>query len=69
MLKPIDFYFDFSSPYAYFAADKIDHVAMEFGGREVEWRPFLLGVAMKTTQNQPLLVSCMRSTCGPVRVI
>jgi 2-hydroxychromene-2-carboxylate isomerase len=55
MLKPIDFYFDFSSPYAYFAADKIDHVAMEFGGREVEWRPFLLGVAMKTTHNEPLM--------------
>ena len=64
MLKPIVFYFDFSSPYAYFAADKIDHVAMEFGGREVEWRPFLLGVAMKTTQNmkssQQLVLSMQR---------
>ena len=55
MPKPIDFYFDFSSPYAYFAAQKIDNVAMEFGGREVEWRPFLLGVAMKETKNEPLM--------------
>ncbi len=54
MAEPIDFYFDFSSPYAYFAAQKIDEIAMEFGGREVEWRPFLLGVAMKTTNNVPL---------------
>ena len=55
MPKPIDFYFDFSSPYAYFAAQKIDDVAMEFGAREVEWRPFLLGVAMKETKNEPLM--------------
>jgi len=55
MPKPIDFYFDFSSPYAYFAAQKIDDVALEFGGREVEWRPFLLGVAMKETKNEPLM--------------
>jgi 2-hydroxychromene-2-carboxylate isomerase len=55
MQKPIYFYFDFSSPYAYFAAQKIDDVAMEFGGREVEWRPFLLGVAMKETNNEPLM--------------
>ncbi len=54
MPKPIEFYFDFSSPYAYFAADKIDDVAMEFGGREVVWKPFLLGVAMQTTKNEPL---------------
>ncbi len=54
MPKAIDFYFDFSSPYAYFAAQKIDDVAMEFGGRDVEWRPFLLGVAMQSTKNQPL---------------
>ena len=26
-LEPIDFYFDFSSPYGYFAAAKIDEIA------------------------------------------
>ena len=54
MPDPIDFYFDFSSPYAYFAAEKIDAVAMEHGGREVNWHPMLLGVAMMETGNQPL---------------
>ncbi|NQW01563.1 MAG: 2-hydroxychromene-2-carboxylate isomerase [Rhodospirillales bacterium] len=54
MTDPIDFYFDFSSPYAYFAAQKIEEVAMEYGGREVEWHPIMLGVVMKSTQNQPL---------------
>lgn len=54
MPDPIEFYFDFSSPYAYFAAQKIDEVAMEFGGREVDWKPFLLGIAMKMTKNEPL---------------
>lgn len=60
MPNPVQFYFDFSSPYAYFAAQKIDEVAMEFGGREVEWKPFLLGVAMKTTENRPLAEQPMK---------
>ena len=54
MAAPIDFYFDFSSPYAYFGSQKIDEVAMEFGGREVTWRPMLLGVALKETGNKSL---------------
>lgn len=54
MPDPIDFYFDFTSPYAYFAAQKIDGVAMEFGGREVEWRPILLGAVFKETGTKPL---------------
>lgn len=48
MAKPIEFYFDFSSPYGYFAAENIDALAARFG-REVIWRPFLLGVAHKLT--------------------
>ena len=43
---PIDFYFDFSSPYGYFAAEKIDALAERFG-RTVLWHPFLLGVTFK----------------------
>lgn len=53
MTAPIDFYFDFSSPYGYFASTKIDALAAKFG-REVVWRPFLLGVAMKITGGAPL---------------
>ena len=53
MPNPIDFYFDFSSPYGYFASHKIDALAAKYG-REVRWRPFLLGVAFKTTGSTPL---------------
>lgn len=38
---PIRFYFDFSSPYAYFASTEIDGLGAEFA-REVEWRPFIM---------------------------
>lgn len=53
MPSPVDFYFDFSSPYGYFASHKIDALAAKHG-REVTWRPFLLGVAFKTTGGTPL---------------
>ncbi len=50
---PIDFYFDFSSPYGYFAAEKIDAIAARHG-RTVLWHPFLLGVTFKVTGLAPL---------------
>ena len=53
MAAPIDFYFDFSSPYGYFASTRIDALGAKYG-REVAWRPFLLGVAMKITGGTPL---------------
>jgi len=53
MPNPIEFYFDFSSPYGYFASQKIDALAAKYG-REAKWRPFLLGVAFKTTGGAPL---------------
>ncbi len=49
----IDFYFDFSSPYGYFAAARIDEVVTPFD-RTVRWRPILLGPAMEKTGNRPL---------------
>ncbi len=54
MAKPIEFYFDFSSPYGYLAAQRIDEIGAE-NGRDVDWRPFLLGAVFKTTGAQPLL--------------
>ncbi len=54
MAAPIEFYFDFSSPYAYLAAQRIDEIG-ERHGREVAWKPFLLGVVFKTTRSEPLL--------------
>jgi len=53
MANPIDFYFDFSSPYGYFASEKIDDLAAKHG-RAVTWRPILLGAVFKITGGQPL---------------
>lgn len=50
---PIDFYFDFSSPYGYLASEKIDALAARHG-RTVAWHPILLGVVFKQTGAQPL---------------
>ncbi len=54
MPEPIEFYFDFSSPYGYLAAEQIDALAARHG-RAVDWRPMLLGVVFKDTGSQPLL--------------
>ena len=54
MSQPIDFYFDFSSPYGYLAAEQIDALAARHG-RDVVWRPILLGVVFQQTGGQPLL--------------
>ena len=42
MAEPIDFYFDFSSPYGYLASTEIDALA-ESMAAVVTWRPFVLG--------------------------
>jgi len=53
MAQPIEFYFDFSSPYGYFASTKIDEIAARYN-REVDWRPILLGAVFKVTGGAPL---------------
>ncbi|WP_374447326.1 2-hydroxychromene-2-carboxylate isomerase [Stella sp.] len=53
MAEPIDFYFDFSSPYGYAASARIDAIAARHG-RDVRWRPILLGAVFKLTGSQPL---------------
>ena len=60
MQKPIQFYFDLSSPYGYFAALKIDKLAKDFD-REVSWHPIMLGVAMKITDSKPLGIVPLKS--------
>jgi 2-hydroxychromene-2-carboxylate isomerase len=59
MAGPIDFYFDFSSPYGYLASTRIDAIAARHG-REVTWRPFVLGAAFKLTGQQPLVEQPLR---------
>jgi 2-hydroxychromene-2-carboxylate isomerase len=53
MALPIDFYFDFSSPYGYLGSERIEEVAARHG-RNVLWHPILLGVVFKVTGGAPL---------------
>ena len=53
MPDPIEFYFEFSSPYGYFASYEIDDIAAE-AGRTTKWKAFMLGVVFKLTGAQPL---------------
>ncbi len=54
MAAPIEFWFDFISPYGYFAATQLDRIAQKHG-RAVDWRPLLLGVTvMKVMGLKPL---------------
>lgn len=53
MAGPVEFYFDFASPYGYLASTQIDAIA-ERHGRVVEWHPMLLGAVFKLTGGQPL---------------
>ncbi|HVK53965.1 MAG TPA: 2-hydroxychromene-2-carboxylate isomerase [Burkholderiales bacterium] len=53
MADPIEFYFDFSSPYGYLASTRIDELAARHR-RDVQWRPILLGAIFKFTGAAPL---------------
>jgi 2-hydroxychromene-2-carboxylate isomerase len=55
MPSPIEFWFDFSSPYGYVASQLIDGVAARHG-RSVNWRPILLGPIFKAVGTAPLVL-------------
>jgi 2-hydroxychromene-2-carboxylate isomerase len=54
MAAPIDFYFEFASPYGYLASTQIDALAARHG-RTVVWHPIMLGAAFKETGARPLM--------------
>lgn len=54
MATPVEFYFDFSSPYGYLASERIDALAAKYG-RATVWKPFLMGAVFKVTGTQPLV--------------
>jgi len=54
MSDPIEFYFDFSSPYSYLASELIDALAAKYG-RSVDWRPIMMGAAFQKTGLPPLI--------------
>ena len=50
---PIDFYFEFGSPYGYIAAQLAEDFEKRVG-RPLKWRPMLLGPIFKVTGQAPL---------------
>ena len=54
MSDPIEFYFDFSSPYGYLAAQGVEALGTR-AGRPVLWKPFLLGAVFPQVGSKPLL--------------
>jgi 2-hydroxychromene-2-carboxylate isomerase len=52
--SPIDFYFEFSSPYGYIASQLADDFEKRVG-RPLRWRPLLLGPVFKITGQAPLV--------------
>ena len=59
MNTAIDFYFDFSSPYGYFASLHIEKLAMQYD-RQVNWHAILLGPVFKTTNTVPLAMARLK---------
>jgi len=53
MPAPLEFYFDFSSPYAYIASECIEPLAARHG-RAVRYRPTLLGAVFRISGQRPL---------------
>jgi 2-hydroxychromene-2-carboxylate isomerase len=51
--SPIGFWFDFTSPYGYVAAELVDALAARHG-RAVRWHPILLGPIFKVVGTAPL---------------
>jgi 2-hydroxychromene-2-carboxylate isomerase len=50
--RPIDFYFDFSSPYSYMASEWVDALAARHG-RTVRWHAILLGATFQAAGLKP----------------
>jgi 2-hydroxychromene-2-carboxylate isomerase len=51
--RPVDFYFEFSSPYGYIASQLAEGLEQRIG-RPFRWRPILLGPIFKVTGQAPL---------------
>jgi 2-hydroxychromene-2-carboxylate isomerase len=47
--QPVEFYFDFSSPYSYIASEWVEAVAARHG-RTVRWRAILLGATFQAAE-------------------
>jgi 2-hydroxychromene-2-carboxylate isomerase len=59
MTEPITLWFDFASPYAYFALDRLERLA-EAHDRTIVWRPMLLWAALKAQGVAPPMDSAAK---------
>lgn len=55
VLEPVRFYFDFISPFGYFASLRIDEIAARHG-RWADWTSMLLGISVLKVMNIPAIV-------------
>lgn len=60
MAAPIDFYFDFASPYGYIASQTIDELAQRHG-RSVNWHAIVLDANFQSLERIRIPSSVMRS--------
>lgn len=58
-MSTLEVYFEFSSPYAYFASERVEAECGRLG-LEVEWRPIVLGPILRRTGQRPLLTDGAR---------
>jgi 2-hydroxychromene-2-carboxylate isomerase len=49
----VTFYYDFSSPYSYLAAERISGLFAEAGAEQPEWQPISFGHLLKATGRRP----------------
>ena len=57
MIRTIDFYFDFPSPYAYLAHTQLPGIAAEHGAT-IAYHPFRILELMKLVGNRPTTIEC-----------
>ncbi|NOX49643.1 MAG: hypothetical protein GXP16_03790 [Gammaproteobacteria bacterium] len=64
-MSKIEFYYDFRSPFAYFATQRME--LLTNAGAEITWRPVFVDVLLNLQQNQPLWSETVDPFCPPKR--
>jgi len=54
MSNPIEYYFDFTSPFGYLGSRQIEAIAAKHG-RVVSWKPIVLGFIFRLTESKPII--------------
>jgi 2-hydroxychromene-2-carboxylate isomerase len=64
---PIDFFFDFSSPYSYIASEWVEALAARHG-RTVRWQAILLGVTFQAAELKSPVAYPIKREYSPARL-